>query len=207
MQLAQLGQHLVQPLALDELHDVVMQPVLLADAVDGHDVGVVQPGGGLGLPMEAPQPLRLQQGVRRQHLQGDVAPQRFLLGFVHHAHAAAADLAQDAVVAESLQLRYGGAGLEGAGDVAGGGADALHQHQARKEIADIVGQVGAARMNSSRDGRSPRRCARTNSSAKASSGFTSELDSDMTDPFSRFGSLLRFGRRFLQRRLGLAAEQ
>ncbi len=61
-QLAQLGQHLVEPLALDELHDVVVQPVLLADAVDRHDVGVVQPRRRLRLALEPPQPLRLQAG-------------------------------------------------------------------------------------------------------------------------------------------------
>ena len=39
----QLLQDRVQALARDELHDVVVQPVLLAHAEDRHDVGVVQP--------------------------------------------------------------------------------------------------------------------------------------------------------------------
>ena len=42
----QLGQHLVQTQARDELHDVVVQSHFLADAEDGHDVGMVQVGRG-----------------------------------------------------------------------------------------------------------------------------------------------------------------
>jgi hypothetical protein len=38
--------------ALDVLHDDEVRAVLLAPVEDGHDVGVVQIGGGLGLPPE-----------------------------------------------------------------------------------------------------------------------------------------------------------
>jgi hypothetical protein len=72
-------------------------PGVLADAEDRHDVGVVQPAGGLGLAAEAVQP-RLRRP--QQHLQGDAPAERQLLGLVDDAHAAAADLAHQPVVAE-----------------------------------------------------------------------------------------------------------
>ena len=48
------GDDAVQPQPLDELHDIVMQPVLLADTEDRDDVGVVQSGGGAGLALKPP---------------------------------------------------------------------------------------------------------------------------------------------------------
>ena len=47
----------------------------------------------------------VQPELLRQHLEGDVPAQRDLLGLVDDAHAAAADLADDAVVAQALQRR------------------------------------------------------------------------------------------------------
>ena len=44
----------------------------------------------------------VEQGVRRQDLERDVAAERLLLGLVDDPHAAAADLAEDAEVAEPL---------------------------------------------------------------------------------------------------------
>src|SRR5262249_39272867 len=95
----QLVQHLVQSQARDELHDVVVQAVLRADAEDRDDVGVVQAGGRLRLPLE-PLALAVVKEELRQHLQGDVPAQGDLLGLIDDAHAAPADLAQDAVVAQ-----------------------------------------------------------------------------------------------------------
>ena len=61
LQVLQLFQHLVQSQALDELHDVIRQAVLLADAEDRHDVGVVQLGRRLRLALEAPLVLGVEQ--------------------------------------------------------------------------------------------------------------------------------------------------
>ena len=65
----QLVEHLVQPLPLDELHGVVVHALLLADAEDRHDVGVVQPGRRAGLEPEPLQVRRASQAVLRQDLQ------------------------------------------------------------------------------------------------------------------------------------------
>ena len=85
-----------------------------------------------------------EQGRVGQDLQRHAAAQRLLLGLVDHAHAAAADLAEDAVVAQPLQP---GRGVDGhaAGGAAGAvGAEVLHPDQDREEVADLVGQLGVA---------------------------------------------------------------
>ena len=92
----------VEALAVDELHGVVEVLAVLADVEDRHDVGVMHPRRGLRLALKAD----LRRGVARarpgQHLEGDAPAQGLLLGLVDDAHAAAADLAQDAVVADLL---------------------------------------------------------------------------------------------------------
>ena len=92
--------HLRQGLAVDELHGVEVDAALAADGVDRHDVGVVQLAGGVGFVAEACQSARVEHRREGQHLQGDSPAERDLLGLVDDAHAAAADLADDAEVAE-----------------------------------------------------------------------------------------------------------
>jgi hypothetical protein len=52
--MAQLVEDQIHAEALDKLHDVVGLAVVLADAEDRDDVGVVQLGRGLGLALEPP---------------------------------------------------------------------------------------------------------------------------------------------------------
>ena len=78
---------------------------MLADAEDRHDVGVVQLGRRPRLALGTRSRLASSSSACRQHLQGDVPAQRVLLGLVDDAHAAAADLAEDAVVAQLPQRR------------------------------------------------------------------------------------------------------
>ena len=86
-----------------------MHASLAADGVDGHNVGMVQLGGCLGLMIEAGDLLLVQQGGERQNFQGNFAAQRDLPRFVDHAHPAAGDLGQDAIIAETLMGRLQGA--------------------------------------------------------------------------------------------------
>ena len=79
--------------------------VVLAHAEDRDDVGVVQPRRGPRLPLEPQHLLRVGQRRIGEDLQGHAAAERLLLGLVDDAHAAAADLAEDAVVAQLLQRR------------------------------------------------------------------------------------------------------
>ena len=63
LQLLQLVEYFIQGQALDELHDVIRHAVLLADAEDRDDVGVVQLGGGLRLALEPPLGVGVQEHV------------------------------------------------------------------------------------------------------------------------------------------------
>ena len=60
-------------LPLDVLHGVVVDAALAADAEDGHDVRVVQAGGGLRFVLEALQLPGIERGGKRQHLERDAA--------------------------------------------------------------------------------------------------------------------------------------
>jgi hypothetical protein len=90
---------------VDELHDVIGQAVLLADAEHRHNVGVVKLGRRFGLPLEAPLGPGVGQQALGQHLERDVPVEGNLLGLVDDAHTALADFAEDAKIAELLQSR------------------------------------------------------------------------------------------------------
>jgi hypothetical protein len=139
------GDDFGQAAAVDELHGVVVDGALAADGVDVDDVRVVQRGGRPGLVVEALQLPRVQRSGEGQHLEGHAAAQRELFGLVDHAHAAAADLPDDAEVAELAEglfrrLRLRDVGGERARPV-GGAADEVQRRQAAVEF---LGQLGVA---------------------------------------------------------------
>ena len=96
------GDPMLQRHPVEELHDEERAAALLADVVDGADVGVVQRRGGPCLAAESGQRLGITSKVGRQELQRDEALQARILGLVHDTHAAAAELLDDAVVRERL---------------------------------------------------------------------------------------------------------
>ena len=77
-----------------------MLAVVLADLVDRHDAGVVEQGDRLGLVPEPAQLVVAGEHAGPDHLQGDGPVEADLPGLVDDAHAAAAQLAPDLVVAE-----------------------------------------------------------------------------------------------------------
>ena len=93
--------------AVDVLHRVVVDAVLLADGEHGHDVRVMELGGRLGFVAEAGDLPLVEHRGEGQHLERDAAIERLLVGLVDDAHAAAADLADDLVVADLLGGRLG----------------------------------------------------------------------------------------------------
>ena len=82
-----LRQAVRQRLALQVLHDQVVGPVLVADVVERADVRVRELRDRLRLALEPLAQLRRGGHVRRQDLDGDVAPQARVLRAVNLAHA------------------------------------------------------------------------------------------------------------------------
>ena len=93
--ISQLAQDGVDAPALNVLHDVVMVPILVSAAKYRHDIGMMQSGRRPGFPLEPLDLFRMGKQARGQNLQRDATAQPCFLGLVHHAHAAAADLADD----------------------------------------------------------------------------------------------------------------
>ena len=88
--------------AIEKLHGDKRLAILLADVVDGADVGMVQRGCGLRLALKAAERLRILGDFIGQKLEGDEAVQPRVFGFVDHTHPAAAQLLDDAVVRDGL---------------------------------------------------------------------------------------------------------
>ena len=91
-------------LARDERHDVVQQIARGAGGEEGDDVGMLQAGRELDLAFE---PLDVHRGAHlgRQELDDDLAAEAGFLGEEHAAHAAAAQLLQDAVLVADRSLK------------------------------------------------------------------------------------------------------
>src|SRR5437764_689727 len=84
-----------------------MDAAFAADAVDRDDVRMFERCGGAGFVLEALQLARVHGRGKRQHLESDATIEGDLLGFVNDAHAAAADFAQNAKVAEDPEAGSG----------------------------------------------------------------------------------------------------
>ena len=98
------GRRAAEAPALDQFHGEVVLAVLLADLVDGHDVGVIERCGGLGFALEALNVGRGGELSGENHLDGDQAIEAQLQGLVHHSHAAARQFFQKHVVADCAFL-------------------------------------------------------------------------------------------------------
>src|SRR5262249_10574980 len=85
-----------------QLHDEEGLAAVLVDVVDRADVRVVQGGGGPGLAAEALQRVAVVGVPFGQELEGHVPAEPGVLGPVDHAHAAAAEALQDAVMRDDL---------------------------------------------------------------------------------------------------------
>ena len=119
LQPAMPGDCLLQRGALQILHGDEGAAVLLADVMNGADVGMIQGGRGSSLALEPAQRLPVASQFVRQELQRDEAMEPRVLRFVHHAHSAAAKLLDDAVVGEGLADQRIGALRRVVGLVAG----------------------------------------------------------------------------------------
>src|SRR5208337_3397478 len=88
--------------SIQEFHHEEGAAVLLADVINGADVGVIQGGSGPRLPLETCERLRVVSDFVRQKLQGHEPVQSDVLGLVNHAHSATTQLLDDAVMGDGL---------------------------------------------------------------------------------------------------------
>ena len=95
-----LADHRGEARPLDELHGVVVLIAVGPHRVDRDDVRVIEQRGRSGFELE-PGPLAaVGHRTVRQHLHGHPAPECDLFGLVHDRHSPAANLADQAIVAQ-----------------------------------------------------------------------------------------------------------
>ena len=96
------GDAMLQGYAVQKFHGNERLLAVLADFVDGADVGMIESRGGACLAAEALQRLRVARHFVGQEFEGDEAAEVGVFGLVDDAHAAAAELVDDAVVRDGL---------------------------------------------------------------------------------------------------------
>ena len=85
-----------QRLPLQQLHDdEEASGLVFIDVVDGHDVGVGEPGAHLRLARESGADLGFTLEVRHQDLHSDIAAHHVIVRGIHDAHGALADALDD----------------------------------------------------------------------------------------------------------------
>src|SRR5580704_1959281 len=87
--------------AFKKLHDEEGTTILLADVIDGADIGVIERGGGAGFAAKAFEYLLVPGQVFGEKLERNKAAQARVLRPVNHAHSTTAKLLHNAVVRES----------------------------------------------------------------------------------------------------------
>ena len=116
-----------------------MKAFLFADTEHLDDVGVMQIGRDASLVLEALETFVVQQDLARQHLDGDPASQRLLLGLEDHPHAAAADLADEPEVTQPLGARRPESGAPAA-EAGLPRLKPLGHGQGGEEVLDLLGE-------------------------------------------------------------------
>ena len=95
---------------IQKLHGDERFAVLVVNFVDGADVRMVQCGSRLGFALEAAESLRVFGYVVGQELESDKATELHILSLVDHAHPAATEFLDDAVVRDGLADHNGSPG-------------------------------------------------------------------------------------------------
>jgi hypothetical protein len=91
-----------QRVAIEKFHGNECARIMLADVVNGADVGMIQRGSGLRFALESRQCLRVFGNFIGQKFQGDKTLEACVFRFVDHTHSAAPQFFQDAIVRNSL---------------------------------------------------------------------------------------------------------
>ncbi len=90
----------LQVVTLDVLHHQIMDSPLVSQIVGPDDVRMVERGDGLPLEMEAGQIGRIGHAIFRQHFNGHQSLHEHVFGQIDVAHAAAAQMIEQLVIAE-----------------------------------------------------------------------------------------------------------
>jgi hypothetical protein len=77
-------------------------PVVVFNAVNCANVGMVQKGSGSGLAFEALEGFGIAGQIFGDEFEGDMPPQLKIFGLIHYTHATTTELPNDAVVGYSL---------------------------------------------------------------------------------------------------------
>ena len=139
------GQQGGEGLPLDVSHAEIGLAVALAGVEHGDDVGVVEPGGGAGLGLEAGQVFACGELAAQDHFQGDGPMQTPLPRPVDDAHAAAADLLKKVIIAKGSGRGGRGRRLRkfraerAAGKVAR--RESFRHLHGRPQLAQLAGQL------------------------------------------------------------------
>jgi len=131
------GDLMLQGQAIEKFHGDERLLAVLADFVDGADVGVVESGRGAGFAAEAFEGLRVAGEFFGKKFEGDEAAEFRVFGFVDDSHAAAAEFFEDAVVRDSLADHWSRIVRGGVGQVNGAAVNALNH-----EGHEVTGRKG-----------------------------------------------------------------
>ena len=93
---------MLQGFAFEQFHGDERLAILLADVVNGADVGMIKRRSGLRLALETDEGLRIPGHFLRQELEGNETMQPGIFGFIDHAHPATAELFQNPVMGDGL---------------------------------------------------------------------------------------------------------
>jgi hypothetical protein len=96
------GDQMLQGHAIQKLHGDERLLAMFADFVDGANVGMIERRCGARFAAKAFERLRVARQFIGQELEGDEAAEFGVFGLVDHAHAAAAEFFDDAVVGDGL---------------------------------------------------------------------------------------------------------
>src|ERR1700733_11213208 len=93
---------MLQGYAIQEFHGDKGLAILIADVVNGANVGMIQRRRSLCLALKAGQCLRIAGNFFGKELEGNETPQPCVLGFVHYSHPAATKFLHNAVMRNGL---------------------------------------------------------------------------------------------------------
>ena len=93
-------QAMLESLSLEQFHNQEVDTALMANVMQGADMGMRKPGHGFGFAIEALTKGGIGRQVRRQNFDGDVAIKTGVAGTIDLAHTASAEAAENFVRAE-----------------------------------------------------------------------------------------------------------